>query len=610
MRNIRVILILLLTISHTLLIAQSNRKLILKHKDFPSKLYSAKNHLANNNSLQHLNKASKQKKSKQNSNSTIIGNTTYDLQTTGSMPRRINFFSSTKVSTVWLGSSQDSIYSDLGTQYNFFEGSQWQWGNIPTNRIETRRTSNGGLNKTRNGEISIAAPNAVTKKKTDSTNWVSTRTEPLFENLNWPRTATVGDTIYTIWGSNTPDSISGFKAPIYFTRSIDGGLTFSTPTALFAQAAGYDTSNFIGDIGPDHYAIDAVGNTVAILLIGVTEDVVVLKSNNCGNTWTKTIVQEFPIHKYNGGITDINSDGLCDTVTGVTGDGSIVIGDNNVVYVVYSDLLLRKCDSGDFIIYPIYKSDYFKYWNDKDKIMVEVPTLLDINGNGVFDVGSNIIGNDNIRYGNSGYSLNPMLASSHIFNNQEIILIVYSAVMEFDTNDAGLNYHNIYVTALNNNNDIYGPEDISETNNQENVYPTITPRTLKNTFFPETYIQWQQDFDPGTAVGGAHLNQVCDIVYERWELRFGGIEKSSNLKNKIYPNPATNSITMEIEATYTMQVDLKIINVLGKVLIDKSISLKAGINKETMDTSTLIPGIYTLLLNTENTFSSEKIIIK
>lgn len=609
MRSIKLILIICLIISPTLLIAQSNQKLILKHKNFPSKLYSVKNQHQHINSYQYLNKTPKQKNTSQKSNAIIIGNTTYDLQTTGSMPRRVNFFSNTKVSTVWLGSSQISTYSDLGTRYNFFDGSQWQWGNIPTSRIETRKTFNGGLNKTRNGEINIAAPNAITKKSNTNTSWDTTRTEVKFENLNWPRTATVGDTIYTIFGSNSPDSISGFKAPIYFSRSFDGGITFSTPTALFAQAAGYDSSTAVGDIGPDHYAIDAYGSTVAILLIGVTEDVIVLKSTNCGNTWTKTIVQEFPIHKYNGGITDANGDGLCDTVLGVTGDGSILIGDNNVVHVVYSDLLLRKCDSGDITIYPINKSDYFKYWNDVEKILVEVPTLLDLNANGIFDVGSNAIGNDNIRYGNSGYSLNPMLASSHLFNYQEFILIVYSAVMESDTDDNGLNYHSIYSTALHNNY-IYGPIDISETNSQENVFPTITPRTFKNTEFPETYIQWQQDFDPGVAVNGAHNTTTNDIVFTRWELRFGGIGKSSNLQTKIYPNPANTSINIEIKASYSTLSSVKIINVLGQVLIEKSIPLQAGINKEKLDTSALIPGIYTLLLNADNNFSSEKIIIK
>lgn len=606
MRSIKLILIICLIISPTLLIAQSNQKLILKHKNFPSKLYSVKNQHQHINSYQYLNKTSKQKNTSQKSNAIIIGNTTYDLQTTGSMPRRFISYPNRKLATAWLGSSQDSIYTDLGTRYNSFDGTQW--GSIPNNRIETIRTLNGGLNSTRNGEVSIASPNAITKKSNTNTSWDTTRTEVKFENLNWPRTATVGDTIYTIFGSNNPDSISGFKAPIYFTRSLDGGLTFSPPTALFALSAGYNSANFTGDVGPDHYAIDASGNTVAILILGVTEGAILLKSPNCGINWAMTILQEFPIQNYNGGITDTNSDGLCDTVLGLTGDGSVVIDWEGNIHVAYTSLLMSRCDTSPLSIYPLNKSDHIIYWNDRDTIFEEVSTLVDMNSNGIFDVGSNVIGNDNIRYGNSGYSLQPMLSIGP-FNS---ILLIYAAVKENDTNDIGLNYHSIFLLYRIWTNNWCVPFDISNTNNQENIFANSSSSIA--TTYESLFIQWQQDFDPGTAIDGAHYLSVNDIVVRERDFNswwcFSGLNEQKIIKNKFHPNPASISITMEIEAPYSSVSIVKIINVMGQVLIEKSISLQAGINKETLDTSELIPGIYTLLLNTDNNYSTEKIIIK
>lgn len=607
MKNFSLCLFLFIVLFTNKLLAQSTSKLILQHKGYASTLKEVeiKTNLPPNSNK--LLKKSSNKNTSLKSNNIFVGTTTYDLQTTGSMPRRMNYYSDLSISMAWIGSLQDSNYSDLGTWYNKFNlGTPII---VPNQRLESIRTANGILNKTRDGEISIASGGLVTIKNSANTVWDTTRSLIELQNLFYPRTASVGDTIYTIFISTQPDSISGFKSPIYFTRSFDGGLTFSTPSTLFAQAAGYDTSNHTGNIGPDHYAIDAVGNTVAILLLGVTEDVIVLKSTNNGDTWTKTIVQEFPIHKYNGGTTDLNGDGICDTVTGVTGDGSIVIGENNIVHVVYSDLLLRKCDTNLMTIYPFDKSDYFKYWNDNQKTTYEIPCLLDLNGDGIFNVGANSIGNDNIRYGNSGFSMHPMLASLISQNStSESIFLVYSAVTEVDTNDDGLNYHGIYVIP-NVGNLFSGIIDISQSVSQENVFPNIPARMeIYNPFNPDIYIQWQQDFNPGVAVNGHHASTVNDIVIGYPS--FIGIGNNTTIKNKVYPNPAIHSLTIEIESYLTSTAAIKLVNSLGQEIYCKTLQIENGLNKENINIDSIIPGLYTLIINTNNASTSEKIIIK
>ena len=69
---------------------------------------------------------------------TIIGTTTYDLQSNAAVQNRILMHDDGTISAGWTMSQQySSAFSDRGTGYNFFDGVSW--GAIPINRIETSR---------------------------------------------------------------------------------------------------------------------------------------------------------------------------------------------------------------------------------------------------------------------------------------------------------------------------------------------------------------------------------------------------------------------------------------------------------------------------------------
>lgn len=549
---------------------------------------------------------------KRSATATIIGNTTYDLQSNAAMPRRIIAYPNGKISTVWTGSSEASSWTDRGTRYNSFDGTAW--GAAPTAKLESKRVGWGNLSAVTGGEIVVSHVNAVTTNTGSGTAFGTTRTAGEFNGLTWPRTASVGNTVHAIIGTSAGDAETGFLAPVYYGKSTDGGANFDTVSAAFAVAAGYDSLNHAGDVGGDSYAIDANGSTVAVLILGTTEDVVLLKSTDAGATWTKKIIREFPIARYTGGITDANGDTVADTLLGVTSNGSVVVDNNGTVHVAFCDLLVLDPDGAGLNVFLTATSDYINYWNDADTTLIPVPTLLDLNGNGTFDSGSDFTGGTAVRYGNSGFTLNPMLSvgNSAGASWHNAITLTYCAVAEEDTNDVGVDYRNVYITGTADNGATWTDiVNVSQTSNQENMFVTVPAQIGAD---GKVHMQWQQDFDPGNAVQGAHPSSVADIVYDNVDIStwFVGVGNTKKLDASIvaYPNPTSDVANLNITMNNASKAEIKLVNMLGQTVRTMSVELTAGANKVSMNVADLTAGLYSVVLTSNGKSATEKIMVK
>jgi hypothetical protein len=551
---------------------------------------------------------------KRSATATIVGNTTYDLQSNAAMPRRIIAYPNGKISTVWTGSSEASSWTDRGTRYNSFDGTTW--GAAPTAKLESKRVGWGNLSAVTGGEVVVCHVNGVTTNTGVGTAFGATRTAGEFGGLTWPRTASVGNTIHAIIGTSAGDTETGFLAPVYYGKSTDGGANFDTVSAAFGVAAGYDSLHHAGDVGGDSYAIDANGSTVAILILGTTEDVVLMKSTDAGATWTKKIIREFPIAKYVGGITDANGDTVADTLLGVTSNGSVVVDNNGAVHVAFCDLLVLDPDGAGLSVFLTATSDYINYWNDTDTTLIQVPTLLDLNANGTFDSGSDFTGATLVRYGNSGFTLNPMLsvgATGTAWANG--ITLTYCAVAEEDTNDVGVDFRNIYITGTADHGaNWFDIVNVSQTANQENMFVTVPAQIGAD---GKVHMQWQQDFDPGNAVQGAHASSVADIIYDAvdisgWNWSGVGVNNTKKLDASIvaYPNPTSDFANLNITMNNASKAEVKLVNMLGQTVRTMSVELTAGSNKVAMNVADLSAGLYSVVLTSNGQSATEKIMVK
>ncbi len=71
---------------------------------------------------------------------TVIGNTTYDLQSNACVQDRLIMHHNGSVSAAWTMSQQyNTSWSDRGSGYNYYDYNTGAWGNAPTMRLESSR---------------------------------------------------------------------------------------------------------------------------------------------------------------------------------------------------------------------------------------------------------------------------------------------------------------------------------------------------------------------------------------------------------------------------------------------------------------------------------------
>lgn len=547
---------------------------------------------------------------KRNAAATIVGSTTYDLQSNGGAGRRILAYPDGKVTVAWTGSTDaGTTWPDRGGFTNSYNGTAW--GASPTARSESKRTGWPNLVTTTAGEVMISHTDAVTTNTGSGTAWGTTRNAGEFRALTWARAASSGNNIHAIMSTSVIGD-AGFQTPVFYGRSTNGGASFDTLKSTFAVAAGYDTINHAGDVGADAYEIAARGNVVAMVIAGTTEDIVMLKSTDNGSTWTRTVIREFPIKKYVSGITDANGDSVADTLLGSTGNASIVIDNQNVVHLVWCDLLVLDADGSGLNVFLTATSDYINYWNDADKNIIEVPVLLDKDGNGTFDAGSSFTGGSLIRYGNSGYSLHPELSVGAAGTTwADRIYMTYVAVAENDTNDVGVDFRSIFLTGTPDKGATwYDIIDVSQTQNVENAWVTTATEVGADGLL---HMAWQQDFEPGNAVQAQHTAGPSDILYEAIDVRPIGINANAKKLDAAivaYPNPTSDVANFSITLNNATKAELKLVNILGQTVRTMSADLNAGANKVSMNVADLNAGLYTLVLTSNGKSATEKIMVK
>ena len=174
------------------------------------------------------------------SQSTIIGTTTYDLQTNACSRNRIQVYDDGSISVVWTGATTLGAWPERGMFYNHYNGVTWN--PAPTARIETVRTGFGELMKVLDHEVVLSHDgtnlqlfaNAVIGGAV----WTQLPGSDLITGL-WPVTECPQgtDDIYVVCADNvSPTSI-------IFSRSDNGGASWAvleSPLPFLSEADGFD----------------------------------------------------------------------------------------------------------------------------------------------------------------------------------------------------------------------------------------------------------------------------------------------------------------------------------------------------------------------------------
>ncbi len=463
--------------------------------------------------------------------SEVIGYTTYDLQSNGSVQNRLDVHDDGTMSAGWTMSKEfNTTYSDRGTGYNYFDGTSWINQIVqPTDqvdRIETSRVGWASVFGLGNGEERVITHstdlnvlNQASRTSIGTGAWTDANIGEFY--MIWNRSVAGGldgNTIHMIaltepmgtgWSGSLYNGLNG--ALLYF-RSQDGGAIWDIDTM---QLPTMDTAHFLG-FSADDYAISAKGETVVVAYFNDWGDSFIVKSTDNGDSWTNTTFLNFPHDKYaiDEGL-DLDSDGVLDQVYSTDNSGALIIDDQGMAHVFYGIMMYADDDLSDGGSSWFPSTNGIAYWNESygadntpptvhagdtslwysdmmnDHWIAEAPDLNgDPNVGGVDEVG--------------GYALyyrsQASMPSAGLSSNGEIYM-TFSGYTETVDNGSQV-FRHIYVTKSTDGGITWKtPVDITPHDDwdgmQECVYGSLSP-----VVDDKLRLIYQLDFEPGLAVQG------------------------------------------------------------------------------------------------------------
>lgn len=557
-----------------------------------------------------------------------IGETYYDLQSNSNAYNTLSRNSDGTISAVWSFSPDSSIgFPNRGTGYNYYDGTSW--GSWPSTRIDANRTGFPSIITTRSGqEITIQhntyelSMNYRAVKGTGA--WTTSTPWGTNDNTIWSKSAVSGDSIYVICNGSGGSHIqvAGQIGPIYFTYSFDAGITWS-PMSIIPLI----NSNFYTGWLSDEYSIDAHGSTVAIAYGSTATDVGLLKSIDGGLSWTKTIIQTHPIPYYGQSTlsTDTNADAIDDTLKTSSGDQFVLIDNDGMCHVWFSNLKWYSTDLPGSATY-FHDYDMLNYWNESLGIdnYIGIAQAIDYNNDGILNVPTNTYCYALYGYGDYIGSKTGK-PTAGIDPNGKIYLTYQSVDETSDTTIWSALHTHVYMMTLPKLGLQYNPYDwtypvdlipsTAQGGNgefREAVYPVIA-RSVDQF----AYVMYQSDLLPGTNLVNcsplpAH-SYNNDIIVAKVDAATLGVQSTGHdliSTVAISPNPASNLISLNFNLRKTNSVYIRLYNQLGEIVYSRILSnALAGTNKIEIQTSAFPTGLYFCSLFSEGERVVQKLVI-
>jgi hypothetical protein len=558
---------------------------------------------------------------------TKIGETTYDTQTNASVGSRLKVYADGKITATWtFSSAATTAFADRGTGYNHFNGTAW--GGFPSARIESERTGWPALANDGTKEMVFAHAGATPngrKSVNASIGATSFTTSPALQNaasMIWHRAASSGQNVYVMNSPTAPDDATvdpatGIVGPNRWSRSTDGGATWVEENST-TKFPGYDSTNY-NDGGADEYSVITRGNVVAVAMMSVGRDVAFWKSTDNGATFTRTVIEAFPIPSwfpYNQS-TDTNADNVDDTLSTV-GTFGLGIDASNNVHVVWSEVFVLDDDtSANTMRIPLGNAIF--HWSEADQTKRTIGSMPDLDGDGQLTIGTNYASNGG-RYANVGVCSQPQVA----FGDAGEIMAFFIAPTENDTTDAtlspmsGQNYNDIWaVSSADNGATWSNPLNVSNPDGSlvsfEDCVPSVYPEAVGGSI----HMIWMSDAEPGITLDTNNPDAVGtnDIVYlaiPKTELLGIGNNtgKLQGINIKSYPNPSNGNVTFQLDLAKSMKVEVSVSNLLGQRVMDiTNETFASGNHTFTRDLSSLPNGIYFYTVSSNGKNITEKLVI-
>jgi hypothetical protein len=562
------------------------------------------------------------------------GLTYYDLQSNSSMQNRIHYYPDGTIGIVYTyGMNHTSGFDDRGTGYNYFDGNAW--GPYSTERIEADRTgwpAYAPLGE--NGEMTVShysgaavdglAMSYRTEKGTGDWEYLDDFMGPDGHALLWPRFATGGvdNSVIHVLPITTPTGnggtlYEGVDGAIVYSRSTDGGQTWDPQNILLDEI----NSDYYLATSGDTYEIQSRGDVVAFLFGDSFMDLVLMKSTDGGDTWTKTVIYETPYPLWDPAAMYVTDTFYCSD-----GAHALAIDANGKVHVAFGINRTHSDGAGTFW-FPFV--DGVGYWNedrpvfsntmdalspyiedDPDSELEEDYSLVgwaqDVNGNGEWDILD--------EYG-TYYMGASSMPTIHV-DDMGKVYIFYSSITE--TYDNGLkNFRHIWARSANNDGQFWG-HFTDLTGDLIHIFDECVFPSLAHHSDDYLYMVYQFDSEPGLHVRGdlhaATENKINFMKIDKADLISGIGDRPALLDIDVaqnQPNPFSTSSTVYVNLRQASELSLEVTNIMGQVVYRTEAGYAAaGLNKLSIDGSSLSNGVYFYTVTAGETKVTKKMIVE
>ncbi|MES2691150.1 MAG: T9SS type A sorting domain-containing protein [Bacteroidota bacterium] len=568
-----------------------------------------------------------------NSHWTVVGQTEFDRPTNASSYRRIIAYPDGKITVIWPASSDGptTSYLQRGTGYNHFNGTSW--GAVTKNRIEAVRTGYPNLDYDAVGGSEIVLSHKATATNSGGlqylrngsiggTNWTALdildTTPASLAGVLWPRSVVSGDYLH-IFASFTDSSASqpgrvilgGVRTPQVYSRYNMRTNTFDAKNQLLP---GYDSVRYYSG-GGDNYAIDAKGSDIAILLGGLFDDLAIWKSADNGASWTKTVLDSFPVPRFDFKRAVRNEiTGELDTPFTTDGALTVRLDNSGKAHCFWAVTKVSDKDSTDqsFFSYPGQQQIAYWYEGRPDSIVSVGKPVEDPNDDDeVLTIGSII--EDRAQYASLGITTAPYAVMSG-----DTIYVAYQTRTDNDVDGQGIGFTDIYVVSSVDNGATWS-EPLNLTSmigsGTEQIFPSIAAdcRTKLHITFTSSEVQGFFDATDNPGKTGPYNVLYYDIpVSDVLSRTLTGVKEVNNLfsLNQNFPNPFNGTTTVPVKLNRASDVTISIVNIIGQtVYSNKFTNNAAGTNNFELNLNAK-PGVYFYTVEAGDFKETRKMIVE
>ncbi len=558
-----------------------------------------------------------------------IGTTNFDVQTTASLGRRIGEPGNGHIGAAWqMAFDPAPGFGDRGTGYNHFDGSSW--GPNPTDQVESSRSGYPSYTVMGDGTEVVISHKALTAgwqliaytKAVGATTW----TEHIL-----PSDVPSGN-VWAKIAAGGPDGKSlhvvaitlgtGFQGQIYkgvdahplYWRSLDGGETWDKKDIVLPNI---DSTKYLG-FPSESYAIEANDETVAIGFFPISGDKALVKSTDNGETWTHTLVKDFPLDKWAGYAYDttlIEPDPnypLPNWFLSSDNSGSLVIDNGGKVHLFFGDMYVYA--NPDTTFYNIdVGTNGISYWNEDMSSVLTVTGAIDWNNDDTITIGGDF---SDYYYANAGISTFPIAS----VDDDDNLYLVFTSLNELYTDADGLTYRHIFITKSVDGGETWSApfdlinEDITdEPEFIEAAFPSIPARTGD-----VIQLIYQQDYIPGLTSTIPNTTPVPDQFIMHFSLdkeTFGPISSSKEPKQTaqklvLSPNPAHSQVQVSFDLATSSEVGIGLYDLFGQQISYRKLGrLPNGEQRTVLGLRDLPSGVYAVKVVADGRTFMQKLVV-